>query len=81
MTMEENHMLADVMIGGNHLGSSLTSTLGPDFPERYPPTMPADVAREKIAQARITYESLSWIVVYDMWVAWVAIMRLARQSQ
>lgn len=67
-----------VLIGGNHLASSLIGTLGPDFAERFPPDMPYDEVREGIAQARLRYESLSWTVVLDMWTAWAAIMRAAR---
>lgn len=82
VTQEECHLLADVMIGGNHLASSLVHTLGSDFAERFPPNANVATVRDAIASRvnGMIGTSAAWIVVYDIWVAWSAIMRLPRQS-
>lgn len=77
MTQEEMHLLADIGIGGNHLASSLIHTLGADFAERFPPDANVATTRDAICNRvnGMIGTSAAWIVVYDMWVAWAAIMR------
>jgi hypothetical protein len=74
MTHEANHQLADIMIGGNHLASALIHNIGADFNERFPP----NAAPEEVLSA-LTAEGKAGTgnIVYDCWVAWSAIMRLA----
>ncbi len=72
MTQEENHLLADIMIGGNHLASALVHNLGPDFSERFPPTANAQAVYNTLnAELKLGKGS----IVYDAWVCWAAIMR------
>jgi hypothetical protein len=75
----QRHMLADIMIGGNHLASSLVHTLGADFSERYPATANPATMRDAICNRvnGMIGTSAAWIVIYDIWVAWSAIMRLS----
>ena len=77
MTQEELHLLADIGIGGNHLASSLVHTLGADFAERFPPDANPATMRDAIYNRvnGMIGTSAAWIVIYDIWVAWAAIMR------
>lgn len=77
MTQEELHLLADIGIGGNHLASSLVHTLGADFAERFPPHANPETMRDAICNRvnGMIGTSAAWIVIYDVWVAWAAIMR------
>lgn len=79
---DKDHLLADVASGGNHLASSLVHTLGADFAERFPPDANVATVREAI-YSRVNGTigaSAAWLVVYDIWVAWSAIMRLCQKS-
>lgn len=72
MSQEDRHMLADIMIGGNHLASALVHNIGSDFAQRFPPTAdPQDV----IEALRKEEKTGNGQIVYDAWVCWAAIMR------
>jgi hypothetical protein len=83
MTHERNYRLADILIGGNHLASSLVHTLGSDFYERFPPDANAAAVRDAICNRvdGVIGTSAAWIVVYDIWVAWAAIMRFPTSGE
>lgn len=72
MTQEQNHILADIMIGGNHLASALGFNIGADFSERFPPTANPQAVYDALnAEMKLGKGS----IVYDAWVCWAAIMR------
>lgn len=74
---EDLRLLDDIDIGGNHLASSLVHTLGANFAEMFPPDANPALMRDTICNRvnGMIGTSAAWIVVYDIWVAWAAIMR------
>lgn len=64
--------LQAVLIGGNHLASSLAKFLDADFAVRFPPKSdPETVRADILAEGAKTLGDGT--VLYDMWVAWAAI--------
>lgn len=77
-TQEELHLLADIMIGGNHLASALVHNIGPEFAERFPPERDS---QSVFAALRDGGQLGNGHIVYDAWVCWAAIMRARPQRQ
>lgn len=63
--------LEAVLVGGNHLASSLIKHAGPDFAERLPPRTHPDDAMAVLFNE---HKEPMATVLYDMWVCWAAIM-------
>lgn len=72
MTQEERHLMADIMIGGNHLASALVHNVGPDFAQRFPPTADPQAVIDALREEG---KAGNGQIIYDAWVAWAAIMR------